>query len=557
MRWNNLSIMNKLLISFGFLGLLIVIVSSISWISINILSAQLDKNIYLNDLNEQVLKREIDHMNWQSKVIIFLLDENAQELKVKMDNRSCKLGKLLYGDQRRKAEKTLPSLTPLFASLEKPHAALHQSARKIQDSVNAEDGFKDEAMLIYNTETRKALQEVKKFLHAISDEIEKTVQSGNKQLQANAKLKKQLLFGLSTGSVILAIVFALFLSRKISTALKQSVELASSLANGDLTNRLAIDQKDEIGQLATALNTMADSLNDMISNMSNEIMGLSTTSHELNKVAKSLFDDSSSASDNATNVANATQELSGSMHSVAAASEEASTNVSFVATASEEVSSSIAEVDQKTREARIITEDAVHLANSSSGKVDALGQAAAQISKVTEVITEISEQTNLLALNATIEAARAGEAGKGFAVVANEIKELAKQTADATGEIRSSIESMQGSTDETVDEIKQITEVIGKIDEIVTSITDSVAEQTTTTTEITENINQAALGISEVNENIAQSSVASSEIAKDVNSVSELTLGLADSSKTVESEAQGLASLADMLKAMISKFKVM
>ena len=556
MRWNDLSIMNKLLISFGFLGFLIVLVSGISWMSINGLSSQLDKNIYLNGLNEQILKREIDHMNWQSKVIIYLLDENSTQLKVKMDDRSCKLGKLIYGDTRRKAEKVMPTLAPLFKGLEKPHQALHLSVRKIQDSVTANDGFKDDAMIIYNTETRTALQSVKKSLHAISDEIQKTVNDANQQLQADANLKKQLIFALSIGSVILAIVFAIFLSRKISTALKQSVNLASSLANGDLTNRLDIKQKDEIGQLASALNTMADSLNDMISNMTDKVMGLSTTSHELNKVAKSLFDDSGAVSGNATNVASATQQLSGSMHSVAAASEEASTNVSFVATASEEVSSSIAEVDQKTREARIITEDAVHLANSSSGKVDALGQAAAQISKVTEVITEISEQTNLLALNATIEAARAGEAGKGFAVVANEIKELAKQTADATGEIRSSIESMQGSTDETVDEIKQITEVIGKIDDIVASITDSVAEQTTTTTEITENINQAALGISEVNENIAQSSVASSEIAKDVSSVSELTQGLAESSRTVESEAQGLSALADVLKSMVSKFKI-
>jgi len=82
------------------------------------------------------------------------------------------------------------------------------------------------------------------------------------------------------------------------------------------------------------------------------------------------------------------------------------------------------------------TSKAVRQSQSATGRVDELGVAATEISKVTEVITEISEQTNLLALNATIEAARAGEAGKGFAVVANEIKELAKQTAEATLDIR-------------------------------------------------------------------------------------------------------------------------
>lgn len=556
MRWCDFSIMSKLLISFGFVALLMCIVSGVSWVGFNDLSTQLDKNIFLNKLNEQILKREVDHMNWQNKVIIFLLDDNSKDLKVITDPRTCKLGKILYGDMRVKAEKNLPVLAPLFNALEIPHNTLHHSAKEIQASVIAEDGFKDEAMGIYNSKSRKALQGVKKELHAISAEIAKNVMDTNQGLQKNAQFKKQLIIILTVVSLAFALVFSLFLSKSISNALKKSVDLAASLANGDLSKRIELQQKDELGSLATALNTMADKLNNLISNMSNEVIELSSTSGELNTIAKSMFGDSSSASDNARDVANATEQLSSSMHSVAAASEEASTNVGFVATASEEVALSIAEVDEKTKEARLITEDAVQLAHSSSKKVDALGQAASQISKVTEVITDISEQTNLLALNATIEAARAGEAGKGFAVVANEIKALAKQTAEAIGEIRGSIESMQGSTNETVNEIKQITGVIGKIDAIVASITDSVAAQTVTTTEITENINQAALGISEVNENIAQSSVASSEIANDVNSVSELTSSLANTGKTVEDGASRLASVADTLKAMVAKFKM-
>lgn len=92
-------------------------------------------------------------------------------------------------------------------------------------------------------------------------------------------------------------------------------------------------------------------------------------------------------------------------------------------------------------------------------------------------ITEISEQTNLLALNATIEAARAGEAGKGFAVVANEIKELARQTADATSEIKEQIEGIQGSTSGTVSEIDEILKVINDVNEIVSNIATAVEEQ--------------------------------------------------------------------------------
>ncbi len=96
----------------------------------------------------------------------------------------------------------------------------------------------------------------------------------------------------------------------------------------------------------------------------------------------------------------------------------------------------------------------------------ALGMAAQAIGQVTETITEISGQTNLLALNATIEAVRAGEAGKGFAVVANEIKELAKQTAEATQAIKGKIEDVQTPTASTVTEIDQISTVINGVNEI-------------------------------------------------------------------------------------------
>jgi methyl-accepting chemotaxis protein len=112
----------------------------------------------------------------------------------------------------------------------------------------------------------------------------------------------------------------------------------------------------------------------------------------------------------------------------------------------ESIFSSASDTIQFTEKARSITSEAVTQTESSSGQINALGQSARDIGKIVETITDISEQVNLLALNATIEAARAGEAGKGFAVVANEIKELARQTAGATNEIRQRVEGIQSST---------------------------------------------------------------------------------------------------------------
>jgi hemerythrin-like metal-binding protein len=354
----------------------------------------------------------------------------------------------------------------------------------------------------------------------------------------------------------LGITLSFVIGRDITGVLMKAVLFTSDIAKGDLTGKFAIDRKDELGSLAIALTTISQGLSRMIGKMSGEVVGLTSASNELTSLSHRMAEGATSVSEMATNVAAATEKMSSNLNSVAAASEQASINVNIVATATEAVSSSIAAVAEKTKEARAITGDAVKLARSSSEKVDALGKAAAEISKVTQAITEISDQTNLLALNATIEAARAGDAGKGFAVVANEIKELAKQTAAATGEIRTSIESIQDSTDETVNEIRLITEVINKVDAIVAGIAISVQEQSATANEISENVFQAAQGIGEVNGNVAQSSMVSSEVAQDIARVSQTAAELAESGSDDENSAMDNEKIADYIKSLSTQFKI-
>lgn len=175
---------------------------------------------------------------------------------------------------------------------------------------------------------------------------------------------------------------------------------------------------------------------------------------------------------------------------------------------------------------------------------------------MTETITEISEQTNLLALNATIEAARAGEAGKGFAVVANEIKELARQTSDATNEIRRQIEDIQQSITGTVTDIEQVPKVIKTVNQIVSSITVAVEEQSVISKDMADNVGQASQGIMEVFKNIAQSSSVTEGISKDVSEVNAVVAEIAESSAQVSSSASGLTQIAQTLRSMVGKFKV-
>lgn len=288
-------------------------------------------------------------------------------------------------------------------------------------------------------------------------------------------------------------------------------------------------------------------INDNSSHLSNSSQGLSHLSQQIDRGA-------SDSALRANSVAAASEEMSSNMSSVAAASEQAAANVKVMGNATEEIGSTVGQIRKSTDNAKRITGHAVEQASDISSKVDMLGSAAQDIGKVTETIAEISAQTNLLALNATIEAARAGEAGKGFAVVANEIKDLARQTATATGEIKDRIEGIQNSTEITVQGIRKISEIITEIDAIVSGIAVALEEQSATMSELTTNIAEAGTGIGEVSENVAQSSVVSQQISRDISQLNQSVADIAGSTGLVAKNAEELNRLADSLRQLINKF---
>ncbi|WP_456386237.1 methyl-accepting chemotaxis protein [Desulfolithobacter sp.] len=355
-------------------------------------------------------------------------------------------------------------------------------------------------------------------------------------------------------SAITAVVW-LVLRTSIIKPLSEATEFVDKVAAGDMTSSITAKSNDEIGSMVQNLNKMVTHLRQVIREISSTGATLLESSGDLGSLADDFVSGAEKTAERTRAVADAAEEMSANMATVAAATEEASTNITLVATATDEMSSNINGIVTSTEKAQAITKSAVEEAGSASEKVDELGRAAMEIGKVTETITEISEQTNLLALNATIEAARAGEAGKGFAVVANEIKELAKQTAEATGEIKNRIDSIQNSTDATVRQIQQITAVINEVDEIVATIVTAVEEQSATTNEIAENISQASIGIQEVTENVAQVSAVSGEVAQDINEVSQASVATSEGSARMKEAAVKLTGLARQLQDMMSRFK--
>ena len=356
------------------------------------------------------------------------------------------------------------------------------------------------------------------------------------------------------GTVIIILV-AYLITRSIVNPIKKSTRFAKRISEGDFTEMLDLDQKDEIGVLSKALNLMVTNLKSMIGQIIQSVETLSASSTELSAISRQMSGNAGQTYDLSGNVAAASEEMSANMASVAAAAEQTSTNVDMVASASEEMTATINEISRNAEKARNITNRAVLDAQCASKTVDELGTAAREIGKVTEVIADISDMTNLLALNATIEAARAGDAGRGFAVVANEIKELAKQTARATDEIKSRIEGIQNSASGTVAQIQQISKVIHEIDEIVSSIATAVEEQSITTNDIAGNVAQAAQGIHDVTQNVAQSSMVSLSIAREISGVNQASEEISSNSSQVSLSADELKKLAKSLKEMLEIFK--
>ena len=334
----------------------------------------------------------------------------------------------------------------------------------------------------------------------------------------------------------------------IRKAIGYAVTVMTKVAGGDLRENIQVKSKDEIGDLLMAMQRMVNNLRKMLRDILKGVDTLATSSTELSVISRQLAESSENSSGKSATVVAGAEEMSVSMNSVAEAAEKASQNVGMVASAAEEMTATIDEIVRNTEKGRDISGKAVDKVSSASEKMSHLGKIAQEVGDVTETITEISEQTNLLALNATIEAARAGEAGKGFAVVANEIKELAKQTADATLRIRNQIEGIQSSTTSTIEEIQEVNSVINDVNEVVANIASAIEQQSSATKEISENVSKASNGIEDMTQNVAQGSVVATDISREISDVNHSVQEIATASSQVQISADDLSTLSDQLK---------
>jgi methyl-accepting chemotaxis protein len=328
------------------------------------------------------------------------------------------------------------------------------------------------------------------LLKEVEDSQTRAMLSRADEIQSDAltALVAALTLGLLT--IIVTLTLAVLVIREITGSLRQLRGRLTEIADGDgdLTQRLSEDRRDEFGAVATAFNRFAVRVQELVKQVGRNAVGLSAAAKQLSAINGGLSESSQQT------VAQAT--------TVSAAASQVSRNVQTVAAGAEQMGASIREIARNAGEVAQIADGAVRTARTTNEIVSKLGSSSREIGEVVKVITTIAEQTNLLALNATIESARAGEAGKGFAVVAGEVKELAQETAKATEDISRRIGIIQVDTTAAVEAISQISQVISEINAYQTTIASAVEEQTATTNEMTRSVTEAATGSTEIAANI-------------------------------------------------------
>jgi len=390
-------------------------------------------------------------------------------------------------------------------------------------------------MLSNSEQVNTALDKLVKINNAQTREI-------NQQADDEYRSAFNWVVGMLIVATLLTFLSAWLLTRSIVKPIDQALIAAEAIAEGNLTQPIHAEGRDEAARLLLAMQKMQGKLRDTLQRISGSATQLASAAEELNSVTD----------EGARGLTQQNNEI-----------EQAATAVNEMTSAVEEVARNAVSTSEASRDAttsasdgRDLVMETVSAIERMSGDVQStaelIGNLAAEsrdIGKVLDVIRGLADQTNLLALNAAIEAARAGEAGRGFAVVADEVRALAHRTQQSTSEIERMIGSIQGGTEQAVDSMRNSTERAESTLNIAKGAGMAL-----------ETINGAIVQINERNLVIASAAEEQAQVAREVDrnlvNIRDLSVQTAAGSAQTTVASGELARLAVDLNAMVARFKV-
>ncbi|GLR86758.1 methyl-accepting chemotaxis protein [Bradyrhizobium iriomotense] len=411
-----------------------------------------------------------------------------------------------------------------------------------------------------NDANRSVRSALNKDLEALS----KVYAERARQIAQETETNRTLSFVLTClGGVALALVVIgiVIIARSIARPLSTITATIKQVADGEENVVVPhAERADEIGALARAIRIFQEAM-DRNRNLASQVSQDSAARNErarhieisveafreaIGAVMRGLADNASAMRETAQTITRVTADASTRAGAAASATEQASHNVTAVAGAAEELSASVEEIGRQVRQSASAVEQTGQRTEKSISEIESLAAATQRIDGVLNLIQAIAEQTNLLALNATIEAARAGDAGRGFAVVAHEVKALAGQTAKATAEISENVGTIQSSTRNAVEAVREIGGAVREINDVTSAIAGAIGQQDSATREISANAQSAAQGnetlvanITSLRDAIGETDTAATSV---LTAASSLTATAETLSREVEKFFQNLRS---------------